>query len=789
MEYFLLFREGLKKHIFSLSGIFLLVFFLSVILSGLITISVNSRKYIETETKRLGIGDMTLWVSAHQDSYRGMYSTRITLDNLSGVIGQQDYITSLTSEDIIYAEYHGNGHKSDSEGQFIKYNSQNFAYKVFDNSLKNYSEKSDPILPGEILISPAMVSLLDLHPGDTLSVTIARNGIEKDFTVKGYFEDPYTGSSMIGLKSFIISLEDYAQITEMITQASIDGLARTGKMFHITWKPEFSSAEINRLLNENTPLPEFLEFSHSTMVLIGFMLTFQNVFAGLFAAFGLVLFLVSLVVLSFNIGFGIMQDQRNFASLKVVGASSGQLQLLQILQYSTAIFPGILLGIICACPLSFLLQQSLVTTLGILIPTHLPLFYCILVNLATAALLILFVWFKSGKIKKITILNAISENKIKHKGINFIPLRKQNLSVGLALRQLLTGKPQYSGVFLIAAFLCFFCTLTGRISSWLGSEGEGLMDAFNPADLHIAAQPMGETTFLQIEEFISQFSPIQDKYFLAMPTVSLNGLDYTANVITEPERFHILQGNTCTEPGQIVITEFIAADLNLSIGDKVSLKGDITQKEFTVSGIYQCANDLGANIGMTQKGFLEISKEDTRIWCAHYIIENPKLQKEIMTGLEKNFTDVYFHENTWPGLQGILSAMQILFLFQYGLSGVFVLVATLLTGNRILIFERKNTAIFRALGASWIFLQQSFILRFIFVSLWGAITGQILNMLFSDSLISILMKHYGISNFSSRGSLENTIYPIFAVILFFSISAFFVSFSLRKSRLTELMEE
>lgn len=77
-------------------------------------------------------------------------------------------------------------------------------------------------------------------------------------------------------------------------------------MFHITWKPEFSSAEINRLLNENTPLPEFLEFSHSTMVLIGFMLTFQNVFAGLFAAFGLVLFLVSLVVLSFNIGFGII---------------------------------------------------------------------------------------------------------------------------------------------------------------------------------------------------------------------------------------------------------------------------------------------------------------------------------------------------------------------------------------------------------------------------------------------------------------------------------------------------
>ncbi len=41
---------------------------------------------------------------------------------------------------------------------------------------------------------------------------------------------------------------------------------------------------------------------------------------------------------------------------------------------------------------------------------------------------------------------------------------------------------------------------------------------------------------------------------LAMPGVSVNGANYTANVITEPERFHILQGCTCINDNEVVLT-------------------------------------------------------------------------------------------------------------------------------------------------------------------------------------------------------------------------------------------
>ena len=58
----------------------------------------------------------------------------------------------------------------------------------------------------------------------------------------------------------------------------------------------------------------------------------------------------------------------------------------------------------------------------------------------------------------------------------------------------------------------FFASLIGRVNAWLGPNGEGLMDAFNPADLHIAAQPMGETTIEEVEQTIESYTAITDSY-------------------------------------------------------------------------------------------------------------------------------------------------------------------------------------------------------------------------------------------------------------------------------------
>lgn len=87
---------------------------------------------------------------------------------------------------------------------------------------------------------------------------------------------------------------------------------------------------------------------------------------------------------------------------------------------------------------------------------------------------------------------------------------------------------------------------------------------------------------------ILSYTDITDTYVLAMPTVAVNGVDYTANVIDQPERFHILEWRSCTADNEIVLTEFIAQSFGVSIGDTVTVRGDIGSGEYIVSGIESC---------------------------------------------------------------------------------------------------------------------------------------------------------------------------------------------------------
>ena len=97
---------------------------------------------------------------------------------------------------------------------------------------------------------------------------------------------------------------------------------------------------------------------------------------------------------------------------------------------------------------------------------------------------------RTRKIAKIKPIQAIQKEAEK---ISFNP--KKNVCVfgkgiyfRLALRQLITGKYQYIGAFVISVILVFFASLIGRMNTWLGTDGKGMMDAFNPADHDIGIQ-------------------------------------------------------------------------------------------------------------------------------------------------------------------------------------------------------------------------------------------------------------------------------------------------------------
>ena len=503
MEIKTLLKSNLKFHRGTVFGVFALVLLVSLSLGTVLTVWNNSSRYVDSEMNRLGYGDITAWVS-------GLSDVAPLVEEVSAL----DEVESVGVQSLIFSEYEIGEQESDSEGQMITYDPGRYPYKFFTEDLSGYQAAPAEITRGEVYVSASMVSMFGVQIGDTITFPIARSGGDVIFTVAGFYEDPFMGSSMIGMKGFLICEQDHEEIAGVIEESGVDSLARKGFMLHISKVSDstLTAAQFNAFLNENTSLTSYVEFTHSKDAIAGFMLTLQNVFTSLLLAFVVILLLASMAVLSHSIGSTIEQDYTNMGILKTMGFTSGKLRVIQLLQYLIITLCGMGLGLLLSILAAGFICRMTVTTTGLLIPSALPIGICLLALAVILLLLMGFVWLRTGKIHRISPVSAIrgTWKKSQESKRTAFPIQKKGLTCWLALRQLLSGKRRYMGAGLVAVLLVFFASLIGRVDAWLGPNGEGLMDAFNPADLHIAAQPMGETTIEQVEQRMNKDAAFAD---------------------------------------------------------------------------------------------------------------------------------------------------------------------------------------------------------------------------------------------------------------------------------------
>ena len=793
LENQMIIRAGMKRHKGSLFGIAILMFLTALSLTAVLMIAYAGNSYIREEMERAGFGDLTAWTADVPDM-------EFLLESIRG----QEGVEAAEVQRLIFSEYEANGVESDSEGQMIPWVSSESGistrsrYRFFENSLSGYAKAPEEIGEQEVYVSPSMKSMMDLEPGDTITFPIARGGQNISLTVAGYYEDPFMGSSMIGMKGFLISEKTYEEILSVIEESGMDALARDGSMIHMETAEGITVSEMNRVLTTNTPLSMYTEFIHSGETIAGFMMILQNAFSALFAAFAVVLLGAALAVMGHSISGLVEQEWKNFGILKTIGFTRKQLAGQVMMQYMTAVGSGVVMGMLLAVPVSGRISRMMVTTTGVLLPIRFPVLPCMGVLAVLLLLSAGFCFVRLGRLGRISPMAAIrrengeQDSRGKHMGYNpRIPaIRAKGLTFHLALRQVLTGRRRYVSACLVAAMLVFFASLAGRINGWLGTDGKGMMDAFNPADLDLGVQVLGKLPAQEMEQMVLSYTDITDSYMLAMPSVSVNGTNYTANVITEPERFHISAGQTCMGADEVVLTEVLAADLGVGTGDTVTIRGNKGSREFRVSGIYHCANDMGANLGMSREGYLSIGEDDSRLWCYHYFLSDPSRKQALTEELEQTYGgNVHVHENSWPGLFGIISAMHVLIIFLYGVSAVFVCIVTGMAGARILDTEQKDIGIYKSIGCSVEMLRLSFALRFGLVAAVGAVIGTLAAVCFTDVIVSSVMRLAGISNFASGNTTGSILVPGLAVTFLFLWFAWLLAGRIRKEDMNVLTAE
>lgn len=115
-----------------------------------------------------------------------------------------------------------------------------------------------------------------------------------------------------------------------------------------------------------------------------------------------------------------------------------------------------------------------------------------------------------------------------------------------------------------------------------------------------------------------------------------------------------------------------------------------------------------------------------------------------------------------------------------------MLVVTLLTSGNLMQSERQDLSIYRAMGLPCTVLSRSFSLRFLLVSLVGCVVGTALSAVGTDPMV--LMRMYGISNFSSHTALSAIVSPWGRDCTAVHRFACLACGKIKRARLTELMQ-
>ena len=203
----------------------------------------------------------------------------------------------------------------------------------------------------------------------------------------------------------------------------------------------------------------------------------------------------------------------------------------------------------------------------------------------------------------------------------------------------------------------------------------------------------------------------------------------------------------------MIVTEFVANALGVKTGYTVQVTCEGRSLYFIVSGIYQCANDMGDNFGISKSGYERFDIEGEPEYFTYYRLEEAEKKDEIVERLLDVYGDrIYVDDNIWSGTDSILFAMNAIGILMYAVTVIFIFVVIILT----------------------------FSLRFTVVASMGAVLGCICSAVFTDKIIGYFLKFAGISRFASRLTLVQMVFPAFGVVVLFTLFAYIAAGKIRK---------
>ena len=646
---------------------------------------------------------------------------------------------------------------------------------------------------GEFYMAEGKADALGVDVGDKL--TIELNGVSREFVLADKIKDALFGPDQMSVTRYIISEEDF----ECFLSAENTEENYGGTLVYIY------SSNIETVLTQIKPL---IDNSALTMdrAVMEFSYIFDMIVVGILLVVSIILIIIAFVVLRFTISFTLSEEFREIGVMKAIGIGNFKIRSLYLVKYMGLSIIGAAIGLALSFPFGKMLMS--VSSQTIIVGNQSPILVNILCAVLVMAVIYLFCYGCTGKVKKLTPIDAIRNGqtgeRFRKKSLMSLGKSKFPVTPFLALNDIVSSPRRYS-IITLTFFLCLalLFILSATVSTM---KSNSLATAFGWADCDIyldskiLAECMLEDGHEKLEKHLDEMEQ----------TLAENGIPakcYQEIMFTLPVSFGENESNICIYHGtgvamdmyeytagiapqntdEIAITRIAADKLNANIGDTITIKTIDGDKEYIISAFFQSMNMQGSGIRLHSDEYINYVQAQGGINTQIIFTDHPD-SKEIeqrMEEIQRIFPD---YENVktcaeavadMVGVAGTLDAVKSLVVV---LTIVLAALITVLMERSFIAKEQGEIALMKAVGTRNGKIYAYHTLRFLFVGIIAVIIGEIFAMPLTHLCIDPIFKMMGMELAVDYIINPVEMYLIFPVVILITtaISAFLTSLYTRK---------
>ncbi len=780
----------LKANIRYKKGSFLSVILLMAIITLSFTVTVSNNDNvsdgIERAFRSADTGDFAAFIA----------DSELDSEMLDKITGNSNVGRVRNDEAIAILSYTINKNENSTSYFLLKWENK---LSVFDDDLKYFDEEPEDLSDGEAYVPAAMKTVYGCEKGSEISVS-TKNGTEK-FIVKGFVEEPFLGSMSIGIKQIFISENDFERLCaeSLDDESSPVPLLFLSRILHV-FRDESSTLSVSELkkeLNRECMLVDKSLFTQSKDTSIEITTVFTDTGTKILYVFVTLLIIIILISINHSITATIETEYVSLGILKAQGFTKRQIRLIYALQYFAALVIGGIIGMAASFPLTRLLGKMFQPITGIMTSTNISIGKCMLASLAIIIFCTVYIVLATKKISRISPVRAISggAEEVHFDSIMNIRVRKKPLSFFIALRQITSHPKAYIGTALIAAILIFFMITVTLLAG--GISANSMIEAFGALNGEAYAKINNDFKLSDMEKIENSVQEMDGKasvIFSETAYMTIEETEFCCTIYNDPAILKsILKGRAPSYENEIMITEIASEEINKGMGDTVTVGFGDGRAEYIITGIYQSVADLGrcfamsfdaaSLLGDVTPGVLYISLSEE--FPANAVVG--MLNDSYGGILEAEITEKSGYADSMT--ETIDTLMNVVTGAIYAVSAVFALVAVHMVCTKAFLRERYDIGIYKAMGFTSNSLRFQFAVRFLIIAGIGSTAGTLLSLLFSDNILSILLKNIGISYFSVKFTVSTIAVPVLVICGCFFAFSYLVSRKIKSIAIRELVVE